>query len=134
MVETIHIKTFKSRFSKGKYDLHRKIIFVREGLSSEEKSLTLRHELQHFWFYERNGLGRFLAFLFKRKHFCAYLIVLITAWLFFPLLYLIVLTPLFLDNLHEMTTSIIYPSKLSFSLAFCFSVAMYSAFWIRLIL
>jgi len=134
MVETIQIKTFKSRFSKGKYDLQRKTIFIREGLTKEERRLTFKHELEHHYFYTRNFIGKMLSFLYKRKQFTVYLVALAMAWVFFPLLYLILLTPLFLDNLHEMTTSIIHPSKLSFSVAFSFTVAMYSAFWIRLIL
>ena len=130
MVESLRIRTFKSRVWRGKYTFG--TIWIREGLSKKEKVEVLNHELQHHKFYTNNAIGKFLNHFLQRRFYYGYAVLLGLTWVLFPLIYLLACVPLFIIDFHECATSMRYPSKLSFLLAFVEIVGLYSLFWLRI--
>ena len=132
MVENLKIRTFNSRFWRGRYTPG--TIWVREGLSKKEKIKTLKHELQHHKFYTNNAVGKILSRFLRRRFYCGYAVLLGLLWILFPSIYLLACVPLFLIDSHECLTSLQYPGKLSFLLAFSEMIGLYSLFWVRVML
>lgn len=98
--ELVTIERKVLKFWKGQYAPYR--IVLRQGMTREEENKTLAHELLHHDFYVKH---KWLRPWFHPRFRLLYSIATMTTWLFSPLLYFILLTPLLALNLQEVYVS-----------------------------
>jgi len=100
MTDNLQVRKVKMRIWKGSYEPN--VILLREGMTQEEETRTLKHELLHHNFYVKHKWSKpFFHFRFR-------LIYTVLAFLILPysaLAYFILITPLLLLSLHETYVS-----------------------------